>query len=303
MKFFNKNSIFIFIAIFALLLSGFKTASAATTIYSANRYAWNDVIGWIDFYVYDNVVVTSSEITGYASSSVGAIGLNCNSTPNGDTCSAHNWKVSNDGSGTLSGWAWNDNIGWISFNCSNVVSACDTSNYSVTVDGDGYFNGWAWNDAVGWISFNKANCDADANGYTDVGACGGDNSTTVAYDYKVRTTPSVSTTASLISSVFDTGAANGVNFSAIIYQGTKPSGTNVRFQFASSNSDSGPWTYMGTDGSASTYYAPSGPDIPELFIYAQHANKRYFRYKIFLESDQTQTITPTVTDVTVIWNK
>ncbi len=50
-------------------------------------------------------------------------------------------------------------------------------------------NGVALNDdkpGIGWISFNSSDCDTDGNGFTDSGACGGNNSTTVARDYGVN---------------------------------------------------------------------------------------------------------------------
>ena len=54
---------------------------------------------------------------------------------------------------TLSGWAWSDNIGWISFS---------GPLYNVAVNsGTGEFSGYAWSDNIGWISFNA----------TDVSGC------------------------------------------------------------------------------------------------------------------------------------
>jgi hypothetical protein len=45
--------------------------------------------------------------------------------------------------------------------------------------------GFAWSENIGWISFNYKNCDTDNNGYIDSGACGGDNSTTPIKIYGV----------------------------------------------------------------------------------------------------------------------
>ncbi len=55
----------------------------------------------------------------------------------------------------LSGFAWSDNIGWVSFNCTD-TSSCGTSNYGVNIDASGNFSGFAWSDNIGWISFNPA---------------------------------------------------------------------------------------------------------------------------------------------------
>ncbi|MFA5838803.1 MAG: hypothetical protein WC849_02600 [Candidatus Paceibacterota bacterium] len=54
----------------------------------------------------------------------------------------------------LAGWAWSDNIGWISFSCLN-TNTCNTSNYRVSVGGNGDLSGYAWSDNIGWISFNQ----------------------------------------------------------------------------------------------------------------------------------------------------
>jgi hypothetical protein len=52
----------------------------------------------------------------------------------------------------VSGFAWSDNIGWISFNSTDVGSAVP---YGVDIDIDtGNFSGYAWSDNIGWITFN-----------------------------------------------------------------------------------------------------------------------------------------------------
>src|SRR3990167_453063 len=82
-------------------------------------------------------------------------------------------KVKADSSNILSGYAWSENIGWISLNSSNCdtngngfidTSACggtDTAaspviNYSVNVDQSGKLSGYAWSEYIGWISANEA---------------------------------------------------------------------------------------------------------------------------------------------------
>ncbi|MFH1259015.1 MAG: DUF4082 domain-containing protein [Elusimicrobiota bacterium] len=72
--------------------------------------------------------------------------------------------------GNVSGFAWSENIGWISFNSSNCdidgdglydgsPLGCPASGsvnpYSVDIDSDGYFYGYAWSENIGWISFNR----------------------------------------------------------------------------------------------------------------------------------------------------
>ncbi|MDP2820872.1 MAG: PKD domain-containing protein [bacterium] len=58
--------------------------------------------------------------------------------------------------GNVGGYAWSENIGWISFNCAN-SNTCATSNYGVNMDlNNGKFSGYAWSENVGWISFNES---------------------------------------------------------------------------------------------------------------------------------------------------
>lgn len=63
-------------------------------------------------------------------------------------------------------------------------------------------SGWAWSgytDAfgnlvgVGWVSFNDTDCDVDKNGFTDSGACSGNNTTTTVFNYGVRISPLIGT--------------------------------------------------------------------------------------------------------------
>lgn len=140
------------------------------TINGTYRYAWSENIGWIDFYDTQTVRVNSSQMKGYATSTVGYVWLDCATSPMGNICGTSNFKVTNNGAGVLAGWAWNDTTGWISFNCANTGS-CGVSNYGVVIDPLGDFSGWAWSDTIGWISFNCMN----------TGACG-------TSDYRVKTT-------------------------------------------------------------------------------------------------------------------
>jgi hypothetical protein len=51
----------------------------------------------------------------------------------------------------VSGWAWSENIGWISFN--NTSGGGPTS-YGVNIDSSsGNFSGYAWSENIGWVSF------------------------------------------------------------------------------------------------------------------------------------------------------
>jgi hypothetical protein len=289
----KRNSTFYFLVssfcLIVILLSTFyflaSIAYAVTNINSVYRWAWNDLIGWLDLYSTNNVEVSSTKISGYASSQVGYIAFDCATTPNGDICAgpAGAWKVSNDGAGNLSGWAWNDQVGWIVFNCANTTDNCVSSNYKVKISSvDSSFSGWAWNDVVGWFSFNCSNTDTCATS-----------------DYKVLTSwTSAPLTGNLTSSIFDTQATTGAAINTIMWRGSLNNGA-VRFQIASSNDSAGPWNYFGPGCTSATYYEPAGPDIPVEIDLSCHNNQRYARYKIILESDAAPTQSPTVEDVII----
>jgi len=59
-------------------------------------------------------------------------------------------------SSTIYGYAWGENIGWISLTCSNDTEAdCVNNNYGVSqTAGDGVLTGYAWGENIGWINFN-----------------------------------------------------------------------------------------------------------------------------------------------------
>jgi hypothetical protein len=58
-------------------------------------------------------------------------------------------------SDNVSGWAWSENIGWISFN--NTTGGGATSSYGVNINlSTGDLSGYSWSENVGWISFNRA---------------------------------------------------------------------------------------------------------------------------------------------------
>ncbi|MCX6356147.1 MAG: hypothetical protein NTZ78_14785 [Candidatus Aureabacteria bacterium] len=57
---------------------------------------------------------------------------------------AYNWGVNNDGQGRLSGFAWSEITGWISFR---------TNHSRVYLDETGQFYGYAWGENAGWLHF------------------------------------------------------------------------------------------------------------------------------------------------------
>lgn len=51
----------------------------------------------------------------------------------------------------VSGWAWSENIGWISF---NNTTGGGGINYGVHINENGTFTGYAWSENIGWIDFS-----------------------------------------------------------------------------------------------------------------------------------------------------
>ncbi len=79
--------------------------------------------------------------------------------PAGQTCSGTACAPIELCTGTdnVFGWAWSENVGWISANCHSGGGA---KNYGLNIGGDGTLTGYAWSENVGWISFEPA----DVNG-------------------------------------------------------------------------------------------------------------------------------------------
>lgn len=84
-------------------------------------------------------------------------------------------------------------------------------------------------------------------------------------------------------------------------------GTTVKvgFQIAATSTPSGPWNFIGPDNTSSTFYEAfpvSEPGVSIPLDYTLHNNQRYFRYRVFLFSDQSQSQSPRVDDVIINWS-
>lgn len=113
-------------------------------------------------------------------------------------------------------------------------------------------------------------------------------------------------TGTLDSAIFDTGVASGTQLNSMLWRGTVPAGTAVKFQLAASASASGPWNYVGPDGTANTYFSGTSGSPISLYStsngYSLFNGYRYFRYRITLFSDPAQLYSPTVNSVVVNWS-
>jgi hypothetical protein len=285
--------------IFSVLGSVLITQGALIKSGADEHWAWNDILNYIDFRPAtspNNVDVSSSQLVGYASSSIGEIYLNCASTPSGPGCggAAGAWKVSNDGTGKLTGWGWNDAVGWVSF-CgvaSGGTADCPNYgyNYQVEIYPDGDFYGFAWNDIVGYVGFNCRD--------TLLITC-------PPNDYKLATAWQATSTSAWVESVtYDTEVTNGAQLNSIAWRGNQPIGTKVRFQLAVATSSAGPWEEVNYTWNTVDIISPEIDEgKPASISYAAFPPRRYFRYKVWLFSDTGQTLSPRVDEVIVNWSQ
>ncbi|HET7064431.1 MAG TPA: DUF11 domain-containing protein, partial [Rudaea sp.] len=95
----------------------------------------------------------------------------------------------------------------------------------------------------------------------------------------------------LISSVKDGGTSP--TWSTVSWTGSTPTGTALKFQAAASSSSTGPFTFVGPDGTSGTYYT-SGASLDRF------SGSRYLKYRAFLSTANSSS-TPTLSDATVCY--
>jgi Carboxypeptidase regulatory-like domain/Putative Ig domain/FG-GAP-like repeat/Ig-like domain CHU_C associated len=100
----------------------------------------------------------------------------------------------------------------------------------------------------------------------------------------------------LISSTKDANPAPGARpvWSTIAWTATTPAGTSVQFQAAGSNNVNGPFSFVGPDGTAATFFTSGGS-------LHQFDGNRYLQYRAFLATTDPNA-TPTLSDVTVCFD-
>ena len=110
-------------------------------------YAWSSNLGWI-YFGPDN----------------GSVALVSNAPGN-----PFQWAIYNSSNQQISGWAKILSLGdegWIKM---RKYSADGGTDYGVAVSGSGDFTGYAWNSNIGWISFNCLNDDCSTSDYKITG--------------------------------------------------------------------------------------------------------------------------------------
>ncbi len=140
-----RGILFLIVSGGIFMVGGFVSTSITDgTIGSANKYAWSENMGWLNFGTSEgNVHISDSALTGYAyGENAGWISLNCS---NDNSCAVSNYKVANDGYGVLSGYAYGENAGWIDFK---------PTGGGVIINSSGEFSGQAYGENTGWIIFD-----------------------------------------------------------------------------------------------------------------------------------------------------
>ncbi len=281
-------------------------ASNIDTLNANEKWGWNNIIGWIDMKTGTGVTVGST-VSGYASSSIGPIMFDCATMPTSPSCTDPDFtdpdfKVLKNSDGLLSGWAWNDAVGWISM--SGTTAAPSPLPYQVKLENhqststgalDGsYFRGFAWNDVAGWISFNCLDGDLG-------------NSSCTGNAYKTQTgVTSTAPAAEFISNIFDLGTATAA-LNTITWKGSQPAGTSVDFWIATAAATSTLTGNMTTVFQNSLLLSvPASPGSPvKLSPTSTQAgveveNRRYFRYKVRMTA--VGTTGPRIDDIIVSWS-
>ena len=101
-----------------------------------------------------------------------------------------------------------------------------------------------------------------------------------------------SNAGNLISSAKDSNPGAGTtSWSTLSWTNSLPSGTNIRFQAAASNTSTGPFNFVGPDGTSGSYFTSTGASL------SQFNGNRYLKYRAYL-STSSGSATPTLNDAT-----
>ena len=145
---------------------------------------------------------------------------------------------------------------------------------------------------------------SNANAYTSGAMYTSSNSgsswTVNSYDagFKTYMTTGYQSAGTLVSSIKDANpAANKIPmWSSLAWNGTTPANTTLRFQVAASSSSSGPFNFVGPDGTSSTYFTSSNASLTPQFD-----GLRYLQWKAYLSTTNSAN-TPSLADATVCFN-
>ena len=170
-----RKTIFFIIILIIFSFCPAKDAKAGI-LDNVSGWAWSENIGWVDL----NSINCDSNGNGVTDA------VNYSQCPIGQTVSDYGVNINQDG--ILSGYAWSENIGWISFNQGD-LTGCPSSPCQTSINESGKVSGWAkvlsygggWD---GWIKF--AGNGANWNGSTCTGTNNYNNTNRCNWGVKVN---------------------------------------------------------------------------------------------------------------------
>jgi len=121
--------------------------------------------------------------------------------------------------------------------------------------------------------------------------------TTRDYNFKTYMQTGYAASGDLVSGLKDSNPAEGLTpiWSTLSWNASTPANTTLKFQIAASNSDIGPFNFVGPDGTAATFFTTSPVSLDQFY------GLRYLQYKSYLTTtDGTQT--PALNDVTLCYS-
>ena len=116
-------------------------------------------------------------------------------------------------------------------------------------------------------------------------------------DFRTYVNSGFAAAGTFVSSLKDANPAVGrmPTWTTLSWTATTPAGTAVKFQVAGSNNANGPFSFVGPDGTAGTYFTTTGASL------SQFNGFRYLRYEAFL-STSNSSATPSLSSVGVCFN-
>ncbi len=115
--------------------------------------------------------------------------------------------------------------------------------------------------------------------------------------FKIHVDSGFGSSGDLISGVKDSNppAGDTPTWTTLSWTATVPANTTLQFQAAASNSPSGPFAFVGPDGTAATYFTTSGASL------SQFNGFQYLEYRAFFATSDA-TVSPTLNDVTACYD-
>jgi hypothetical protein len=155
------------------------------------------------------------------------------------------------------------------------------------------------NPSAGTYALTFSSGNAYANGQIVSSTDGGGTWTGAAADIGFRTyvKTAFATSGDFVSAFKDANPAAGATpiWSTISWTATIPANTSLKLQVAASNSASGPFLFVGPDGTSATFFTTSGASLNQFYGF------RYLKYKAYLTTTDT-TQTPVLNDVTICYS-